>query len=426
MPDLTNEILPQIKNHRINGFEFGGHAVYPDYQGGSILNLPPSICQMFKVPMLGESPLRAEYLLPLGDDPQTVVMILMDALSFDRFERWSLNGTAPVWQKLIERGVLTPMTSITPSTTCAVLTSLWTGQSPATHGIVGYEGWLKEYGVVANLILHKPITFQGDNGGLSRAGFDVDTFLTGTRLGTHLVEHGIQTYAFLSRHIADSGLSRMHLKDTIIEEFSTPAELWVNVRKLIENQAGVRKFIWIYWGEVDHYSHFYGPDDERVSAEFVSFSNAFEHNFMQRIPQGALKDLVLILTADHGMVHTPNKTNHDIRQHPDLDRCLHILTGENRIIYLYIRPGCVDAVEQYFQKTFPDQFDLLNPKNVVEQGLFGPGPIHPRLFDRLGDMIAIARDDAYLWWSKKENFMLGRHGGLHPDEMIVPFMAVKW
>jgi len=318
------------------------------------------------------------------------------------------------------------MTSITPSTTCAVLTSLWTGQSPATHGIVGYEGWLKEYGVVANLILHKPITFQGDNGGLSRAGFDVDTFLTGTRLGTHLVEHGIQTYAFLSRHIADSGLSRMHLKDTIIEEFSTPAELWVNVRKLIENQAGVRKFIWIYWGEVDHYSHFYGPDDERVSAEFVSFSNAFEHNFMQRIPQGALKDLVLILTADHGMVHTPNKTNHDIRQHPDLDRCLHILTGENRIIYLYIRPGCVDAVEQYFQKTFPDQFDLLNPKNVVEQGLFGPGPIHPRLFDRLGDMIAIARDDAYLWWSKKENFMLGRHGGLHPDEMIVPFMAVKW
>jgi hypothetical protein len=57
--------------------------------------------------------------------------------------------------------------------------------------------------------------------------------------------------------------------------------------------------------------------------------------------------------------------------------------------------------------------------------LFGPGEAHPRLYERLGDLILIPHRNAYLWWADKENILLGRHGGLHPDEMLVPFLAVR-
>lgn len=30
-----------------------------------------------------------------------------------------------------------------------------------------------------------------------------------------------------------------------------------------------------------------------------------------------------------------------------------------------------------------------------------------------------------MWWSEKENLLIGRHGGLSADEMLVPFLAVR-
>ena len=51
--------------------------------------------------------------------------------------------------------------------------------------------------------------------------------------------------------------------------------------------------------------------------------------------------------------------------------------------------------------------------------------MHPNLTSRVGDLIAVARQDAYLWWHTKEDFLLGRHGGLNPQEMLVPFLGVR-
>jgi hypothetical protein len=61
----------------------------------------------------------------------------------------------------------------------------------------------------------------------------------------------------------------------------------------------------------------------------------------------------------------------------------------------------------------------------VECGLFGPGEKHPRLLERLGDLLIVAKGHAYLWWSASEDHLLGRHGGLSPEEMLVPFLAVR-
>lgn len=426
MSDVTHQILPCIKAFQLPGLQLDTDFIHPDYQGGSILNLPPTICQSLGAEPLGAAPLPPELTVSTSTDIRRVILVLVDALSLHRLQRWMSDGTAPIWSRLTEQGKLTALTSITPSTTTAALTSLWTGRSPAEHGIVGYELWLKEYGIVSNMILHTPISFGNEAGSLAKAGFIPEQFLDLPTLGTHLASYGVRSYALQHRSILHSGLSQMFFKDVNVHGFFTPAELWVNLRHLVEVNPNMRQYFWVYTGQIDHFSHFYHPDDERTAAEFEEFSREFEHHFLEKLSPALRKGTLVLLTADHGMIATQKSATYDLRNHPELSRLLHILpTGESRLMYLFIRPGQADKVRSYFDQTWPRQFTFLDPSEAVVKGLFGPGTLHPRLMDRLGDLIVAARNEAYLWWAEKENPLIGRHGGLSADEMIVPLLSVE-
>jgi hypothetical protein len=427
MSDITPEIIAKIKTHRLPGFELDGDFIHPDYLGGSILNLPSFICHCLGAEPLGAAPLRPELSIAGSANIRRVILLLVDALALHRLQRWMSDGTAPVWSRLAEQGKLAALTSITPSTTSTALTSLWTGRSPAEHGIVGYELWLKEYGVVSNMILHAPIAFENDTGSLVKAGFKPEGFLNLPTLGTHLAFHGARSYALQHRSILRSGLSQMFLKDVDVHGYLTPAEMWVNLRHLVESNPGLRQYFWVYTGQLDHFSHYYHPDDERVAAEFAELSQAFEQHFLNRLSPHARQGTLLLLSSDHGMLATRKSAGYDLRNHPGLTRNLPILpTGEHRLMYLFIRPSQADQVRSYFECTWPGQFVFLEPSEALARGLFGPGNPHPRLMDRLGDLIAVARGEAYLWWAEKENMLVGQHGGLSPEEMIVPLLSVVW
>jgi len=427
MPDLTADLLPDLTSHRLPGLDLGAEFQHPDYAGRSILNLPDSICRWLGAPQLGASPLTEDLAAPLGERYRAVVLVLMDALGLHQLRRWIGNGDAPMLGELAETGLLAPLTSIAPSTTSAALTTLWTGKSAAAHGIAGYELWLKEYGVVVNSILHAPMSFKGDVGSLEKAGFKPERFMDLPTLGAHLARHGVETFAFQHQSIARSGLSRMLLQDVNASAFRTPSELWVNVRRAVESLAsGGKGYYWIYWGEIDHLSHFYGPDDERGLGELADFTAAFRRHFLETLSPAARRQALFILLADHGQIATQPDQHYDLRNHPALTRRLHILpTGENRLAYLYIKPGQQEAVREYIQRTWPNQFVILDPVYAVEAGLLGPGQTHPRLLERLGDLLVVARGNAYLWWSASEDHLYGRHGGLSPEEMLVPFLATR-
>ena len=425
MTDIPPILLPQPASIRLPNLDTGDFLL-PDYGGGSILNLPSSVCHWLGAPGLGAEPLRSAYLTPFARGYRRVILILVDALALHRLQRWMADGTAPVWSRLAEQGQLAALTSITPSTTSAALTSLWSGRSPAEHGVAGYELWLKEYGIVANMILHAPINYQNDVGSLSRAGFKPEAYLPFPTLGTHLAAHGVRAYALQHRSITRSGLSQMFFKDVDVQGFTTIADLWINLRHIVEQHPHERQYLWVYTGEVDHFSHFYHPDDERTAAEFGFFSQGFERLFLDRLSPAARKDTLVLLTADHGMVATRKDPVYDAANHPGLTSLLHLMpTGEHRLMYLFIRPGQSEVVQRYFDQTWPGQFTFLDPAQAVSAGLFGPGQPHPRLLDRLGDSIVAARGQAYLWWADKENILVGRHGGLAAEEMLVPLLAAE-
>jgi predicted AlkP superfamily pyrophosphatase or phosphodiesterase len=425
MPDLIADLLPLLKAPRFSDLELGEQFVYPHYQGYSLLNIPAGICKLLGVPGLGAMPLAGEYIGGWGKEFKRVILLLMDGLGLNLFQRYLAEGLGRVWTGLLPGALLAPLTSIVPSTTSAALTTLWTGVSPAEHGITGYELWLKEYGVVANMILHSAASFNNDIGGLKRSSFQPETFLPNRTLGPHLHDYGIASYAFMYQAIARSGLSTMHLRQANVYPFRNPADLWVSLRQLLEDRAGERFYTYAYWGDLDELSHRYGPDDERVAMEFDVFSRIFETSFLNRLSAVARQDTLLIMTADHGLIHTPRAVRFELRQHPILWETLAIQpTGESRTTYLHVRPGQVKTAAGYFEETWPGEFRLKPSWKVVQSGLLGSGNHHPRLMDRVGDLMAFAVSNGYLWWAEKENSLLGRHGGLTPQEMLVPFYAV--
>ncbi|MFQ5942881.1 MAG: alkaline phosphatase family protein [Anaerolineales bacterium] len=422
MTTVLESSLERIYEHRLPDLDLGSAAIHPAYHGLSILNLPSSICRWLGAPELPHPPIDVPEFDYLASGAKQVVVVLIDAVGLKSFEKW-MDGPL---QPLVSRGTLSALTSIVPSTTSAALTSLWTGRSPAEHGILGYELFLKEYGMVANMITHAPASYDGDVDSLHNAGFDPGTFLPVPTIGPHLSGVGIETHSFLHQKIVGSGLSKMHYPGIKQHAFDELTDLWTSMRQLLEMRSEARRYVWAYFGEVDSLAHLHGPNDVRVAARFREFAGSLLTEFVNALASEAMKDTVLILMADHGQVTTRKNPHFELRNHPDLTRRLHMLpSGENRLAYLYPRPGQMDAVEEYIARTWPRMFKMMPSNHALEAGLFGPGPPAKTAHSRIGDRLALSQNEGYLWWATKENPLLGRHGSVTAEEMLVPFLMVR-
>jgi hypothetical protein len=423
---IKQDHMDTIQKQSLPGLDFPPEFILPFYDGQSILNIPASICQAFDVAPLHSVPLTPGIFPQVNDEIQRIIIILMDGLALSRFSSWLDKGEIPVWNHLINAGNIAPITSISPSTTSAAMTTLWTGQSAAEHGVMGYEMWLKQYGIVSNMISQSPMSFKTGHANLSQAGFDAETVLTMPRLGEHLAKNGVATYSFQHYSIANSGLSRTFMNDVNIFPYANEAECWVNLRELIETKKNEKMYLWTYWSALDSLGHRYGPDDERTETYFQNFSRNLEHNLINRLTKEQRKGTLLILTSDHGQVTTSKDPYYSLSNHPEFINCLHIKpTGESRLTYLHVKPDKEKTLHEYVEKTWPNQFLLMDSSQLLNAGLFGSGVFHSDIHNRIGDKIMLAKENNFLWWSDEENPLFGRHGGLTANDMIVPFVTIS-
>jgi len=432
MENLVLELLPELLRTTLPGIDPGSQIVIPDYHGRSISNLPASVCQWLGIELSGE-PLAAQYARAAEGTFRHVILVLVDGLSLKYFQRF-LNGQNPfedqfgavqVWEEILQDASLAPLTSVVPSTTTAALTSLWTGKTPAEHGVVGYELWLKEYGMLTNMILHSPTAFHGESGSLMRAGFKPEEFLPCQTFGHHLSANGVVAQAFLPSSIAHSSLTRTHTAGAQVIPYQTLGDLWVSLQQLLGKSQRQVTYSYIYWGDLDLLSHLYGPDDERLWLEFASFTR-FLAQFIRRLRDDSHGKTLVLFTADHGMRNSPRIEKYELKKHPEFMDCLVMNpSGESRLAYLFLKPGKEERMKKYIDQTWPGEFRLFPSSLLQSTGLLGMGEPHPFLPDRLGDWTAVAQGDAYWWWANRENHLKARHGGLSADEMIVPLVIFK-
>jgi hypothetical protein len=322
--------------------------------------------------------------------------------------------------------ILTPLTSVVPSTTSSALTTLWTGSSPAEHGFLGYELFLKEVGMVTNMVTFSPMYLGAPVDLLASAGIQPEEMLPGRKLGEHLKGVGVEVHAFIEQALARSPLSRMHFEQVDVHGYTGLPDLWASVAELMQSPAGGGRFIWVYFGTVDALGHRFGPASRQAHAAFQAIMQSVGKFLSEDLESAGKDGTLLLLLADHGQIHTPDDPRFDLAHHSSLTRRLHMLpTGEHRLAYFHVQPAQGEAVREYIQRTWPGSFRLIPSSYALHKELFGPGKPGGRSLDRMGDWIAVASQEAYLWWAPGENKLRGRHGGVTRQEMLVPLLAAR-
>jgi hypothetical protein len=429
MRNLVPTLLPRLEARRLEGLNFGPDEIDPFYDGYSLVNLPASICHWLGAPNFGASPLGPEILDLYPQTYRHVILLVVDGMGLntmqDTLQRSQNDPDLAVWGEMAEEGALAPLTSIAPSTTAAALTSFWTGRTPAEHGVVGFEVWLKEYSMIANMIYHSPASFSGDSGSLRKTGFDPERFLPVPTMGPHLARSGVRPYAFQHHSIAYSGLSTMLLRGAELYPFRSLSDLFVGLNDLLDTRPDEQNYTYIYWGDLDEHSHRFGPGDARVALELASLSRQLGYFIRERRKRTRRGDTLLLITADHGHISTPRHAEYELRNHPQLLDCLVMMpSGEARLPYAYLRPGGEEPFLRYLEETWPGQFRPVRSAHAIQAGLFGPRGFYDKLPDRVGDYVIVPQNDAYWWFGSRDNPLLGRHGGLSRTEMLTPLFSV--
>jgi hypothetical protein len=373
-------------------------------------------------------PLERDILDGMLGGVERIVLLVIDALGWLQLRRAMAKYDDLVFHRLAERGRLLPLTTTFLSTTNSVLSCIWTGRPPAQHGLLAYELYLREW-----MMAVEAIGFSSPqepfSGTLVRWGLDPLEFLPVPSLGQMLTHRGIHSASVILKQFTTTPLSRMHFRGMRhVIGHSYASDLWLELRRVLADNRGRKFLLGGYWPAVDTLAHRHGPADASGDGEIRAISMLMDELFLQELPPADREGTLLLVTADHGQILTPPKATVVIAEHPKLLDMLWLPpVGEGRVPFFYVRHGQYDAAWDYLHDYFGDDFIFLSREDVLASGLLGPpGDVYAEVPFRLGDIVGFARGSGAVARRREDvKRLTGRHGGLAPEEMLVPLMALR-
>lgn len=382
--------------------------ILPDFNN-SLLNLTASISLAYGCDT-NYSPLSN---LPIDNlkKKKNIILMVIDGLGYNFFQE-IVNDDVLIKQDL------GPITSVFPSTTAVAITSLLTGKSPHEHALTGWFVYLKELGSVSKILPLAPryseqIYFANEADSKDIYGLNslIDNFDADTHF-IHLNKYQNDYYQKTLR-----GNAEFHGFD-MIEEFSDL------IAKTISKESSKRKFIYSYWNGLDAVSHKYGYNSQEAIEHFKSIQTELS-KIANKINK---EDTALIITADHGFTNIENQNKIRVKDVPGLRECLVLpLMGEPRSPYCYLRSGKEKKFKEIWQKHLSPYSELFHIDELLEKQIFGLNEMHHKFPDRVGDYILLMKDNYVLIDNvmlEKEMDLIGYHGGLTQNEMLVPLIYI--
>ncbi|MEM2905128.1 MAG: alkaline phosphatase family protein [Candidatus Bathyarchaeia archaeon] len=402
--------------------------VTPRYDGYCITNLAATVMSLLEAslpgrPVLAEGPSRNG----LGD-VRRVVLLLVDALSYRHIHEAVKAGASP-FAELAGKGGFSPLTSTFPSTTVAALTSLGTGLTPQEHGLIEYYLYLKEYGLVANMLRFSPAVDRTPER-LLQLGLEPKKLLGAETLHVRLRRRGVAPYVVTRERYLTSGLGRLTNSGAEGIPYVNAPDMFVAVRKLLEANRERRLYAFTYWDCVDGVAHDYGPDSEELQAELRSLAFSLRTELLEKLSPSAAEGTLFILAADHGQLTVSKEHATYLTEHSGLLQCLSVPpTGSPRDLFLHVRAGRAEELTRYVEARFKDEATLLDSREALKMGLLGVGKPRQATYDRIGEMLLLPcgnRMFVYPYTKEETEFKVkGFHGGLTEEEMLVPLLYAK-
>lgn len=430
MPNTAAALETQIRAHRLMQFPvaWSDELIFPYYHGLSLPNVVQSVAQMLGVNMGGVGLDSAVWGGPAPEGIGRVVLLLVDGAGYLWLKK--LMNDDPEIAALIARlsggKEMLPLTSICPSTTAVAMPTLWTGLSPAAHGMLGTVMYLREFSMLGDMLGYKPATGKHNDSTFEDWGKNPETFVAQRGLSEYLETEGIPTHLLTHYQLNGTGLSRI-LHRGVRHRYTHLGygDVWLRLRALLQQTVGQRCVVTAYYPNVDSLAHAYGADNAFTRSEIKTILT----QFAAILNEPSLKDgqtLVMIL-ADHGHYDSlrPVDVWQDEHTAPLRDALRCGMGAEMRLPFVYVRAGKSAQVIQAIERHYADCLTWVEGEAALEAGLFGSEPPDPETVFRVGDIVLIPR----LGWRVVEPTIdfpgVSLHGGLSDWEMLVPFLWHK-
>ena len=344
------------------------------------------------------------------------IFLVVDGLGYDLVESLLVKGADA---GLLGDARVEKKSTVFPSTTTAVITSFETGRTPAEHGLIGWDIYYKELGLI--------ITPYRDSAAFSKSvklgPNGIGIVFPKPRLFTKASSKG-RILIVNPEELDSGGLSTSGIANCVHEQYSGSADLFLHLRDAVrKNEAW---FIYAYYSGLDHLEHLYGFTSEQAKYQVTSFFSELNRILL---PELDGSDYELIVTADHGQIEVKKKILLNGRS-----RIMQYLAlppwGDMRMLCMSALPGKEAALTRQFEKDYGNDAIIVDSESLIGTGIFGKTEVGDDVRPRFGTHIALAKGNAALHYeypiagrTKRQYRFKGTHSGLSRYEMEVPVIT---
>jgi hypothetical protein len=373
----------------------------PAYGSASLSDLLPAVAGGLGVPGLPETGL----VLPPAD---RVCVFLVDGLGWELLRAHA--DEAPFLNSLLPSSLAgsgQPLTAGFPATTATSLASVGTGLPPGAHGLAGYT-----------------VRIPGDR-----------RLMNQLRWQPHVTPRTWQPYPTVFQLADRAGVATFQVSSpkfqyTPLTEVALSGGLFLGRlpgeerMDLAADRLGSadRALVYTYYSELDAMGHRYGVNSDAWRGQLMVVDR-----LAQRLAEQLPPRSVLYVTADHGMIDIAPGDRIDFDQDDELRAGVALLGGEGRARHVYAQPGAEDDVFTVWSERLGGAMWVATRDQAIAEGWFGP-VVDDRVYERIGDVVAAARDDMAVIASRREpgeSAMIGLHGSMTPVEQLVPLLETR-
>ena len=332
------------------------------------------------------------------------VVVLVDGLGWNLLRRSVARRAVP---GVAARRRARPITSGVPSTTVTSLASLGTGLVPGQHGMVGYTSRVPSTGEILNAL-----TWESDL--VARAYQPKPTFFE------RAAAAGVAVSSVALQRFADTGLTEAALRGAEFLGYEDDDDVARRTALTVAGgDRGERSVVYGYERELDHHGHASGC----ASAEWRGSWSRWTSR-CQPLRDALPDDVRLVITADHGMLDIPLDQRLVAEDEPELHGRGDGAGRRAAVPPALRRPGPAGARGASAGRTGSASAPGCGP-GTRRSTTAGSARSTIDLRERYGHVLVAMRDDWAVMTRQlpRELTLVGMHGSLTADEMLVPLLV---
>lgn len=330
----------------------------------------------------------------LKNDYQNVILLILDGLGSELLARNLPQNS------FLRSNKIDDIYSVFPPTTAAATIAYHSGLTPFESGWIGWACYYPQYDQIIE-------------------NFHNTSYYTGEPLQTPAPADTLIKFEPIYHQIIKQNPDVAYHK--IFPSFekggcATFEEMCNRISSCVQSTQG-KKIISAYWTEPDHSAHYNGTQSQIVKKTLQNI----DQNIAEMMSN--LKDTVLIISADHGLIDVDETY---INDYPEICNMLEKpLTPEARFVIFFVKDGFKKAFPEVFEKHFGADFKLFTTQEFIKTNLLGTGQKHPCLDGFFGDFVAVSTSNKGLRYKSEQPIpeMCAHHAGISTAEMVIPLIV---